>query len=115
MLTIRNGLAILATHSPVMLQEVPRDCVWLLFREGANTSSQRPQVETFAENLGVLTREVFRLEVTQSGYHTLLATAVRSSETSEELFANFRDHLGTEGRAVARSLFRHTQISDEKN
>ena len=115
LLTIRNGLAILATHSPVMLQEVPRDCVWLLFREGANTSGQRPQVETFAENLGVLTREVFRLEVTQSGYHTLLATAVRSSETIEDLFANFRDHLGTEGRAVARSLFRHTQVSDEQN
>jgi len=115
LLTIRNGLAILATHSPVMLQEVPRDCVWLLFREGVNTSSQRPQMETFAENLGVLTREVFRLEVTQSGYHTLLTTALKSSETIEELFERFREHLGTEGRAVARSLFRHKQISDEQN
>jgi ABC-type transport system involved in cytochrome c biogenesis ATPase subunit len=111
LLTVRNGLAILATHSPVMLQEVPRDCVWLLFREGVNTSSQRPQIETFAENLGVLTREVFRLEITQSGYHTLLMTVVKSSESIEDLFARFREHLGTEGRAVARSLFRHRQVS----
>ena len=113
LLTVRNGLAILATHSPVMLQEVPRDCVWLLFREGVATSSQRPQIETFAENLGVLTREVFRLEITQSGYHTLLRTAVGTSQSVEQLFATFRDHLGTEGRAVARSLFRHKHPSGE--
>jgi predicted ATPase len=60
LLTARNGVGVLATHSPVMLQEVPRNCVWLLFREGINTSSERPTIETFAENLGVLTREVFR-------------------------------------------------------
>jgi AAA15 family ATPase/GTPase len=113
LLTVRNGLAILATHSPVMLQEVPQDCVWLLFREGVDTSTQRPQIETFAENLGVLTREVFRLEITQSGYHTLLTTAVRSSNSIEQLFATFREHLGTEGRAVARSLFRHKHPSGE--
>ncbi|MBZ5612830.1 MAG: ATP-binding protein [Acidobacteriia bacterium] len=115
LLTVRNGLAILATHSPVMLQEVPRDCVWLLFREGADTSSQRPQIETFAENLGVLTREVFRLEITQSGYHTLLRDAVRSSESIEQLFADFREHLGTEGRAVARSIWRHKSLGGEQD
>jgi predicted ATP-dependent endonuclease of OLD family len=63
LLASRNGLAILATHSPVMLQEVPQDCVWLLFRNGENIEVERPQIETFAETLGVLTREVFRLEV----------------------------------------------------
>lgn len=115
LLTVRNGLAILATHSPVMLQEVPRDCVWLLFRDGTLTSGERPQVETFAENLGVLTREVFRLEVTQSGYHALLATALKSADSVEGLFAHFRDHLGTEGRALARSLFRHKGTGGEEH
>lgn len=67
LLANRNGIAILATHSPVMLQEVPQECVWLLFRTGLNVDNKRRQVETFAENLGVLTREVFRLEVTNSG------------------------------------------------
>ena len=114
LLTARNGLAILATHSPVMLQEVPRDCVWLLFREGNITSNERPQVETFAENLGVLTREVFRVEVTQSGYHTLLQREVEAAGSVEQLFARFNDHLGAEGRAIARSLWRHRSArSDE--
>lgn len=106
LLTSRNGAGILATHSPVMLQEVPQDCVWLLFRDAQSISYERPQIETFAENLGVLTREVFRLEVTQSGYHNLLADAVKQSGSLEEVFERFRGHLGTEGRAMARVLWK---------
>jgi predicted ATPase len=105
LLATRNGVAILATHSPVMLQEVPEDCVWLLFREGVNTQADRPQIETFAENLGVLTREVFRLEVTKSGYHTLISKALAEHKTLESLLEGFRGHLGAEGRALARVLW----------
>jgi predicted ATPase len=114
LLTSRNGAGILATHSPVMLQEVPQDCVWLLFREGQSVSYERPQIETFAENLGILTREVFRLEVTQSGYHTLLAEAAMRSDSLEEVFERFRSHLGTEGRAMARVLWKDLHPESEE-
>lgn len=60
----RNGVAVIATHSPVVLQEVPRSCVWKLRRSGAVAAVERPAIETFGENVGVLTREVFGLEVT---------------------------------------------------
>jgi predicted ATP-dependent endonuclease of OLD family len=106
LLASRNGVAILATHSPVMLQEVPRDCVWLLFRTGSNIEVERSQIETFAENLGVLTREVFRLEVTYSGYHAIISDAIKTLPTLESLLAAFRGHLGSEGRALARVLWR---------
>ena len=109
LLTNRNGVALLATHSPVMLQEVPRSCVWLLFREGLETSAERPTIETFAENVGVLTREVFRVEVTQSGYHKLLQYEIDSAEGFEEVFAKLGQQVGLEGRAVARSLWRSRQ------
>ena len=93
-----------------MLQEVPRDCVWLLFRSGSNIEAERSQVETFAENLGVLTREVFRLEITKSGYHTIISNAADRHSTLEALLADFRGHLGAEGRALARVLWReHTE------
>jgi predicted ATPase len=108
LLASRNGVAILATHSPVMLQEVPQDCVWLLFRTGLNVDQERPQLETFAENIGVLTREVFRLEVTNSGFHALVADAVPRSATLEGVIESFRGHLGAEGRALARVLWRKT-------
>lgn len=57
----RNGVAIIATHSPVVLQEVPRSCVWKVRRSGRVTEVERPEIETFGENVGILTREVFGL------------------------------------------------------
>ena len=96
----------LARINKTLANLVPQDCVWLLFRDAQSISYERPQIETFAENLGVLTREVFRLEVTQSGYHNLLADAVKQSGSLEEVFERFRGHLGTEGRAMARVLWK---------
>ena len=56
-----NGIAVIATHSPVVLQEVPKICVWKMYRSKLVGSTERPEMETFAENVGILTREVFSL------------------------------------------------------
>jgi hypothetical protein len=105
LLVQRNGVAIVATHSPVVLQEVPRSCVWLLSRSGAVPRVDRPQLETFGENVGVLTREVFGLEVTHSGFHALIDKAIDANEGNYEAVLQFFDNqLGAEGRAIARGL-----------
>jgi predicted ATPase len=100
----RNGVAIIATHSPVVLQEIPRSCVWKIYRVGTNTTSSRPTIETFAENVGVLTSEIFSLEVERSGFHDLLAKSVGTGRTFHEIVANYDNQLGFEGRAVLKAL-----------
>jgi ATPase subunit of ABC transporter with duplicated ATPase domains len=100
----RNGVAIVATHSPVILQEVPRNCVWKLRRMGAELRAERPDIETFGDNVGVLTREAFGLEVTHSGFHKLLQEAVDNGMMYEEVVGHFNDHLGAEARAIVRAL-----------
>ena len=104
LLTYRNGVAILATHSPVVLQEVPRDCTWILRRAGQELRVERPEEETFGENVGVLTREVFGLEVTQSGFHRLLKEAVTGKADFEDVLDRFKGKLGAEARAIVRGL-----------
>jgi len=106
LLVHRNGVAVLATHSPVIVQEVPRNCVSLFFRTGDNVEIERPEIETFAENVGLLTREIFRVELTESGYHALITDAVRRSDSVEEAIERFDGNLGAEGRALARSIWR---------
>jgi ABC-type cobalamin/Fe3+-siderophores transport system ATPase subunit len=69
----RNAVAIIATHSPVVLQEIPRSCVWVMSRSGENVHAERPRIESFGENVGVLTSEVFGLEVSESGFNQILA------------------------------------------
>lgn len=99
----RNGVAIVATHSPVVLQEVPRSCAWVLNRTGLAARADRPELETFGENVGVLTREVFGLEVVQTGFHRLIREAVQQGGY-EQVITQFGDRLGGEARSLARAL-----------
>jgi predicted ATP-dependent endonuclease of OLD family len=100
----RNGVAIVATHSPIVLQEVPKSCVWKLRRSGVEAIIERPEIETFGENVGVLTREVFGLEVTQSGFHKMIEDALGVQAEYERVLSRFDNQLGGEGRAIARAL-----------
>jgi len=105
LLVKRNGVAIVATHSPVVLQEVPRSCAWKLRRSGAVSVVERPVVETFGENVGVLTREVFGFEITKSGFHRMLDDAVMVRRLSyDQALEHFGGQLGAEARAVVRAL-----------
>jgi ATPase subunit of ABC transporter with duplicated ATPase domains len=100
-----NGVAIIATHSPVILQEVPKDCVWIMNRYGTASTANRPSIETFAENVGVLTREVFQLELTKSGYHRLLNEIRNKHNSYDEALQGLGNVLGFEGRAVLRAMY----------
>jgi hypothetical protein len=101
----RNGVAIIATHSPVVLQEVPKSSVWKLRRRGREIGIERPEMETFGENVGVLTREVFALEVTQSGFHKMLSDAATRENSFDAVVFHFGDALGAEARAILRAMF----------
>lgn len=102
----RNGVAIIATHSPVVLQEVPKSCVWKMTRSRLEARSDRPNRETFGENVGVLTREVFGLEVSKSGFHEMLESAVNAGGTFDSILADFDGQLGDEAQAILLSLLR---------
>lgn len=100
----RNAVALVATHSPVVLQEVPRACVWVLRRSGRQVDRERPETETFGENVGVLTREVFRLEAAESGFQQLLNEAAAESATYEDAVDSLGGSLGAEARAVLQAV-----------
>lgn len=100
----RNGVAIVATHSPVVLQEVPKSCVWKLTRIRAEGRADRPERETFGENVGILTREIFGLEVAKSGFHEMMQQAVDAGSTYDEIVAEYSNQLGAEAKAILLAL-----------
>lgn len=104
LLVNRNGVAIIATHSPVVLQEVPRECVSRLRRVGDSVTVEQPDIETFGENVGTLTSEVFGLEVTNSGFHRMIAEAAAGQVSYREVLATFGGQLGSEARALLQAL-----------
>ncbi|MDR1181811.1 MAG: ATP-binding protein [Bacteroidales bacterium] len=100
-----NGVAIIATHSPVILQEVPKCCVWKLSRSGAEAKSERLPIETFGENVGILTNEVFGLEVMNSGFYKLLDKVAQEKETYGDVIEHFNGQLGMEAKAILMTYF----------
>ncbi|MBV7513650.1 AAA family ATPase [Pseudomonas sp. PDM25] len=110
LLLARNGVSIVATHSPVVLQEVPSSCVWKLRRSGHEGTQERPTIETFAENVGVLTREIFGLEVSKAGFHDLLAEAVTTGASYTEIVEEFGGYLGYEGKSILMALLSNRKI-----
>lgn len=107
----RNAVAIIATHSPVVLQEVPKSCVTKIERVRSQYSLFRPEQETYGENIGTLTREVFGLEVLDSGFHKTIAEFLKETPNFDSLMEKFDGKIGAEGRAIARSLIA-TKIGD---
>jgi predicted ATPase len=111
----RNAVSIIATHSPVILQEVPKNCVWKLRRSGSEAVAERLEIESFGENVGVLTQEVFGLEVTDSGFHSILKKVVAQVDNFEQAIKLLDNNVGLEAKAILRSLFFQKDKLNEKN
>lgn len=102
LLSQTSSFAIIATHSPVVIQETPSRNVYVLRRNGRDTTSERVSIETFGENIGILTTEVFDLDASQSDYrHILQNLADRDLSTIDTLFVK---PLGLQARSFIRSV-----------
>lgn len=112
LLRARNAVAIIATHSPVVLQEIPKSCVWKVFRLRLSSDKMRPDTETFGENVGTLTRDVFKLDVAKSGFHTVLADLVKAGGTYEEILKKLGDNLGYEARGILKAMIANRDEQD---
>lgn len=100
----RNGVAIIATHSPVVLQEIPKSCVWKVTRSRLAVSAIRPEIQTFGENVGILTSEIFGLEVRKSGFHRILEDSVQKGSSFENIVSEYGGQLGFEAQAILRAM-----------
>lgn len=98
-----DGYAIIATHSPVVLQETPAKYVQVLRRAADQNRVVAPSVETFAESIGVITQEVFNLGDGSTDWHETLGALARRN-TLEEIEEAFGRKLGFAARSYILSI-----------
>lgn len=103
-----DGYAIIATHSPVVLQETPARYVQVLRRAADQSRIVEPAIETFAESIGVITQEVFNLGDGSADWHDTLGALARRYplEKIEELFGR---KLGFAARSYVLSIRDETE------
>lgn len=67
-----DSFAIIATHSPLVVQQLPRSCVHVVRRDRMKPLILRPTFETFGENLSEITRFVFASAEADRDYQMVL-------------------------------------------
>ncbi len=108
----RSAFGVVATHSPVVLQETLAANVIIVRREGQLFSSQRPELETFGENAGTITYSVFGLSSEATDFHRHLDRLIDQFKDLESIEAVFPEGLSHQARAYVMScLYSQTPVS----
>ena len=64
-----HSVMLIATHSPVILQEMFSKNIYVVRQNGDNITLQHPETETYGENFGYINNLVFRLNSDVSLFH----------------------------------------------
>ena len=108
LLTQNDSYALIATHSPIVLQEIPRSRVLVLTRDGNVTTSANLETESFGESLSELTRHVFETNEIKNLYKKTLAD-LAEEEPLEQTLDRFDGQLSQNAQAYL--LARHASKS----
>lgn len=98
-----DAFAIIATHSPVLLQETPSRYVRILKRYGITTKLEVPTIETFGESIGIITQEVFNLDGGSAQWPRTLERLAKT-RTLDEIEKIFKRKLGFAARSEIASI-----------
>lgn len=90
LLDMTDSNAIIATHSPIIVQQIPSKLVTIFSSIDESIIINRPTIETFGENLSTITRDIFENIDNDAYYKQVLKHAVEtfSSEYVKNIFDN---------------------------
>lgn len=99
-----DSYAIFATHSPIILQELPSRNIQVIERMDNVVSSRNPSVECFGENIAQIISDVFDVSRNESCYKQILdKLSTKLSET--ELLELFENNLSINAMVYVKSLY----------
>ncbi len=95
-LSSMNAVGIIATHSPLVLQEVPSDNVTIMNRFAGVAEWRNPEIQTYGSPIHALYRDVFNTGIREAGYVKLFEDFIEKNPhmTSTEIRNIFTDELG---------------------
>ena len=93
-----DSYAIVATHSPVVIQEIPGKRVTVFSRTGNVTVAEQLSLESFGESVSELTRHVFETIEVESLYKKVLKDLAQNLE-AEEILSLFENGLSLNAQA----------------
>lgn len=87
-----DSYAIIATHSPIIIQEIPSRYIQIFQREKDIFTVRKPNIECFGENVTQITNEIFDVKSTESNYRSYLSKAI-DAMSYDEVLRLYNDNL----------------------
>jgi predicted ATPase len=94
-----DSFAVLATHSPVVVQEMQARHVRVVDRLGDHVTIRPVTIESFGANVGAITRHIFSLDNSATDYQGILEGLARDYAV-EQIEAMFESGLSPQARAL---------------
>ena len=87
-----NGAGIIATHSDIVLQELPSECVHILKEE--KSFHQLSYFQTYGNSLDSINEKIFGLDMEKTGFYSKIDSLVEKRKINKEI----TNKLGTQAR-----------------
>ncbi|MCY9802677.1 AAA family ATPase [Vibrio scophthalmi] len=99
-----DSYAVIATHSPVILQETPSLFVQVLGGSSRNPRVNKLRSESFGEEISTLTEDVFHVSYEESNFYKTLTDLSEQGYSSDEIDELFEKRLGFTAKSFIESL-----------
>ena len=112
-ITKMNGICVMATHNPLILQELQTNCVVITSVHNKKyelTNFANKGINSYGENINILNNVVFGIDIQNTGYYQYLNSL--SSEDLRNKYYDLKSILGSEGRVLLMCLM---EDINEKN
>ncbi len=106
-----ESYAVIATHSPVVIQEIPGKRVILFTREQNSTVAKPIGIETFGENISELTRHVFDT-VEIPPFYKVTLRYLSANYSFEDVMTMFNDNLSMSAQSFLLSQYLEDENED---
>jgi predicted ATPase len=97
-----NSYAIVSTHSPIIIQDIPSKYITIFDRQGNSPIMRKLPIESFGENISSLTSKIFETIDVKELYKIFLENFINSAET--EIEENFEQGLSINAQLYLTAL-----------
>lgn len=100
-----DSYAIFATHSPIILQELPSTNIQIFEKIDNTFFVRNPLIECFGDNISNIISDVFDVTEIES-YHKQVLKKLSDQIPEEEVYNLFNEHLSMDARIYLKTLYR---------